>query len=736
MDNNTQKYKATEEEERILMAHGPRYYELPNRDLRRMEITQDACEELKAVSERAREYWTVKIVRQWWQNHKKLFLNSTTRVARECSPPAPIHIDTDLTEGHGSVAHVVEPPMPNVAPVAEIGPEVENHTASGDCDITRVSSAAFLDWAGNDFPGFLSRTASTALEPSNEKELVVPKISVNPEPSNEKELVVPKISVIPEPVVNVESLDVEEQPKGEDNIEKGETVEEESEEEEYDPIPKVPDRTDRTESTGELDSLKHEYLEKMRDFYRYMRTVWRQARPSLETQAETEKRFVKLVRQYKEIIGVVPFSYDKTMQMATREVSQLKRIVSDTTRMYATGAPYGESGKENMTETAPTVFVNNNYMAGSKRVLSILGEGKLVGDARTWITCQGTVGCAARSPDGLVYTVFDKENSTKLVYGDKSVNTGFFSRGATSIIFDESYEYIFVAGDVRVKCFKADTLECIDTFYCRMSETQGRSCIAIVNQTLVLADDEKVFFWSLENLGAEEHQATDAFRKQFRDSMSRAGVNPQFVDWTPGKKPDNIKIKHEFSHITAMCVVGNILAIASEDCEAVHLFKRDPDRRTFSLCGRLIGHSAGITCMTATKDGKLITGSHDKLLRVWDLDTLLAEVQFCGHESSVIAVAAVTLSNVPVIITAGKDSTIYFWDVQAKKIVIKISVSPIDEKDAERKACATCIAFEPEANRLDFVAEIGLDTDSQRQTMWDRYSTPKCELQFYQFVKP
>ena len=728
----------------------------------RMAITNKACEELQAVSEEAKSYWTPKNVRQWWQNHKKLFVEIPKPTPKILPPdpvpnpqppfppqvsPSPlpmlhpqpkvdpqpqpvrtpsvsVHIDT----GSGAIGggFLVEQPGPEIAPVTEIGVEPESENLR-DVGLSRITSLAFREWAG--LSGSLSRNAST-VEPSTESKLVMPPA-------------IPPMPVVQEPVVKVkvESREVDEEWEEEENTRENEVVEEEvqeeeSQEEEYDPIPKVPERTDRTECTGELDSLKHEYFEKMREFYRYMRTDWKQKRPSLETQAATEERFIKLVRQFKEIVGVVQFSFDKTMPMAAGESSKLKRVVSDTTRMYATGEPYGESGKENMTETAPTVFVNNNYMAGRNRLLSALGQGKLVGDGRTCERCPGTVGCAARAPDGLAYAIFDKENSTKLVYGDKSVNTGFFSRGATSMIFDERYEYIFVAGDVRVKCFKADTLECIDTFCCRRSETQGQSCLAIVDDTLVLADGDKVFFWSLANLGEEEYQGTDAFRNKFRDAIRPAGVNPQFVDWTPGKKPDNIKIKHEFSHITGMCVVGDILAIASEEHEAVHLFQRDADSRAFSLCGRLIGHSAGITCMMATKDGKLVTGSHDKLVRVWDLGTLLAEVQFCGHESSVISGASVTVGNAPVIITGGKDSTIYFWDLQAKKNVMKICVSPLDDDGGDKKARATCIAFDPTTNRLGFIAETCLDIDSQRQTRWDCCSSPKCELQIYQFVKP
>jgi WD40 repeat protein/serine/threonine protein kinase len=77
------------------------------------------------------------------------------------------------------------------------------------------------------------------------------------------------------------------------------------------------------------------------------------------------------------------------------------------------------------------------------------------------------------------------------------------------------------------------------------------------------------------------------------------------------------------------------------------------------LCS-LIGHSDRIWSVSITPDGqKVISGSNDGTLRVWDLATGKCEHILRGHTSSVLAVA----SNHHQVISGSNDKTLRVWDL-------------------------------------------------------------------------
>ncbi len=49
------------------------------------------------------------------------------------------------------------------------------------------------------------------------------------------------------------------------------------------------------------------------------------------------------------------------------------------------------------------------------------------------------------------------------------------------------------------------------------------------------------------------------------------------------------------------------------------------------------GHEGGVTSVCVTKDGKIVSGSYDKTVRVWDMEG--NELAICrGHEDWVMSV--------------------------------------------------------------------------------------------------
>ncbi len=71
------------------------------------------------------------------------------------------------------------------------------------------------------------------------------------------------------------------------------------------------------------------------------------------------------------------------------------------------------------------------------------------------------------------------------------------------------------------------------------------------------------------------------------------------------------------------------------------------------------GHESLVQSVCATKDGKIVSGSYDKTVRVWDMQgNALAVCR--GHES---LVQSVSLTNDGKIVSDSLDSTVRVWDI-------------------------------------------------------------------------
>ncbi|MCW5737134.1 MAG: TIR domain-containing protein [Enhydrobacter sp.] len=78
---------------------------------------------------------------------------------------------------------------------------------------------------------------------------------------------------------------------------------------------------------------------------------------------------------------------------------------------------------------------------------------------------------------------------------------------------------------------------------------------------------------------------------------------------------------------------------------------------------RLAGHEDWVTCVTALSDGRrALSGSKDGTLRLWDIASGAALRRFEGHEGSITGVAA--LPDGRRAVTAGHDHIVRLWDIE------------------------------------------------------------------------
>jgi len=102
----------------------------------------------------------------------------------------------------------------------------------------------------------------------------------------------------------------------------------------------------------------------------------------------------------------------------------------------------------------------------------------------------------------------------------------------------------------------------------------------------------------------------------------------------------------------------------------------------------LSGHAWGVRSLTFSSDGRLlVSGSHDKTVKLWDVQTGGVIKTFDGHTHCVQSVSI--SADCTIIISASKDKPIHLWDIQAKECchvieqkeeVDHVSFSPMDSQ--------------------------------------------------------
>ena len=86
-----------------------------------------------------------------------------------------------------------------------------------------------------------------------------------------------------------------------------------------------------------------------------------------------------------------------------------------------------------------------------------------------------------------------------------------------------------------------------------------------------------------------------------------------------------------------------------------------------SLVNKLIGHSESINCIATDKKTKLVSGSDDKTIRIWNTDNGECEQIIKGHSDSVYCLIILKNGN---ICSGSQDKTIKIWENGKEKDVI------------------------------------------------------------------
>ena len=99
----------------------------------------------------------------------------------------------------------------------------------------------------------------------------------------------------------------------------------------------------------------------------------------------------------------------------------------------------------------------------------------------------------------------------------------------------------------------------------------------------------------------------------------------------------------------------------------------------------LDAHSGGVNSVAALPDGRVVSGGEDSVVRVWDLGTGTEVKRFEGHSGAVTSVAVLSDGRV---VSGGRDGTVRIWDLMRGLEIARMS---------EHKGWVSCVVVLPRA---------------------------------------
>jgi len=176
---------------------------------------------------------------------------------------------------------------------------------------------------------------------------------------------------------------------------------------------------------------------------------------------------------------------------------------------------------------------------------------------------------------------------------------------------------------------------------------------------IVCVTDEGAMVWDVdesERIGRLPHEDevhAVAVTADGKTIVTADEIGLHIWDAATLKQGEPIEMEEGATHVA---VAGGIIAASSPD-EKIHLF----DRESGDEIGVLAGHADPVTSLKFSPDGtRLVSGSIDKTIRVWNVEEQETRTVLQGHDEAVLGIAC----DGQRIISGSADTTLKVWLAQ------------------------------------------------------------------------
>jgi WD40 repeat protein len=213
-------------------------------------------------------------------------------------------------------------------------------------------------------------------------------------------------------------------------------------------------------------------------------------------------------------------------------------------------------------------------------------------------------------------------------------------------------------------------------------------------------------------------------------------------DWVPGRRPNGFAQQVHFRAMT----VGNLtLAQRAEEgikklAQPALLLRWRTLRESPALIRILAGHQHVVNSVAVSPDGRrIVSGSDDDTVAVWDLESGALIHQLCRHQAQVTTVAVSPDSRR--IVSGSYDKTVAVWDLESGTLIHQLSghqhwvtsvaVTPDGRRIVSGSYDKTVAVWDLEAGTLthrlsghqDWVHSVAVSPDGRRIVSWSADQT-------------
>jgi len=149
--------------------------------------------------------------------------------------------------------------------------------------------------------------------------------------------------------------------------------------------------------------------------------------------------------------------------------------------------------------------------------------------------------------------------------------------------------------------------------------------------------------------------------------------------WNTQTKKCELTLGKYFDWMIYCCVLfGGYIVVSGLANGKVKIWNTQTDRQSShqDKCELSLScHSDSISCCASLKNGRIVTGSYDYTLKIWNIETQKCELTLKGHSDFVSCCSIFPARNGNKIISGSFDRTLKIWNIQTDNLQVKCELT-------------------------------------------------------------